>query len=88
MGCSGALGLDKAIAAAKSIQELGRITLDVDSAELAFGHSRCAPSRRVASVRSNVRGLKEGDLKLILKNRFADWKKTREREIPVCRQPD
>ena len=31
-----ALGLDKAVAAARSIEELRRITLDVDSAEIAL----------------------------------------------------
>ena len=34
--CSKALGLDKAVAAARSIEELRRITLDVDSAEIAL----------------------------------------------------
>jgi hypothetical protein len=42
----------------------------------------------VAIARSIFRGLKEGGLKLILKNRFADLKKTREAVLRRSRQPD
>ena len=72
-----ALGLDKAIAAARSIEELRRITLDVDSAEIALA-LRDALHPASGQRQEHFRGLKEGSLKLILKNRFADLKKARE----------
>ena len=71
------LGLDKAVAAAKSIEELRRITLDVDSAEIALA-IRDALHPASGDRQEHFRGLKEGGLKLILKNRFAELKKTRE----------
>ena len=72
-----ALGLDKAVAAARSIEDLRRITLDVDSAEIALA-LRDALHPASGQHQEHFRGLKEGSLKLILKNRFADWKKARE----------
>ena len=72
-----ALGLDKAVAAARSIEELRRITLDVDSAEIALA-LRDALHPASGQRQEHFRGLKEGSLKLILKNRFADLKKARE----------
>ena len=53
------LGLDRAIAAAKSIQELRRITLNVDSAELALA-IRDALRPASGQRQEHVRGLKEG----------------------------
>ena len=72
-----ALGLDKAVAAARSIEDLRRITLDVDSAEIALA-LRDALHPASGQRQEHFRGLKEGSLKLILKNRFADLKKARE----------
>jgi hypothetical protein len=81
------LGLDKAISAAKSIQELGRMTLDVDSAEVALA-IRDALHPASGQRQEHFRGLKEGGLKLILKDRFADWKKTRGAKLRRGTQPD
>ena len=72
-----ALGLDKAISAARSIEELRRITLDVDSAEIALA-IRDALHPASGQRQEHFRGLKEGGLKAILRNRFAEWKKDRE----------
>ena len=81
------LGLDEAIAAARSIQELRRITLDVDSAEVALA-IRDALRPASGQRQEHFRGLKERGLELILKNRFADWKKTREATLRRRKQPD
>ena len=69
-----ALGLDKAVAAARSIEELRRITLDVDSAEIALA-LRDALHPASGQRQEHFRGLKEGGLKVILKNRFTELKK-------------
>ena len=79
--------MDEAIAAAKSIQELRGITLDVDSAELALA-IRDALRPASGQRQEHFRGLKERGLQLVLKNRFADWKKTRGAELLGGRQPD
>lgn len=71
-----ALGLDKAVAAARSIEDLRRIALDVNSAEIALA-LRDALHPASGQPQEHFRGLKEGSLKLILKNRFADLKKAR-----------
>src|ERR1700756_4536536 len=69
------LGFDKAVAAARSIEELRRITFDVDSAEvvLAIRDALHPPS---GHRQEHFRGLREGSLKLVLKNRFTELKKT------------
>ena len=82
-----ALGLDKTIAAARSIEELRRITLDVDSAEIALA-LRDALHPASGQRQEHFRGLKEGGLKLILKNRFADLKKAREATLRRGKPPD
>jgi predicted P-loop ATPase len=82
-----ALGLDKAIAAARSIEELRRLTLDVDSAEIALA-LRDALHPASGQRQEHFRGLKEGSLKLILKNRFADLKKVRETILRRGKPPD
>ena len=66
-----ALGLDKAVAAARSIEDLRRIALDVDSAEIALA-LRDALHPASGQRQEHFRGLKEGSLKVILRNRFAD----------------
>jgi hypothetical protein len=71
------LGLDKAVAAARSIEELRSVALDVTSAEITLA-IRDALYPASGHRQEHFRGLKEGGLKLILKNRFADLKKTRE----------
>jgi predicted P-loop ATPase len=71
------LGLDKAIAAARSIEELRGITFDPDSAEIVIA-VRDALHPASGHRQEHFRGLKEGGLKLILKNRFTESKKTRE----------
>ena len=81
------LGLDKAVAAAKSIEELRKITLDVDSAEIALA-IRDALHPASGDRQEHFRGLKEGGLKLILKNRFVELKKTGEAVLRRNRQPD
>jgi predicted P-loop ATPase len=74
------LGLDKAVAAARSIEELRKVTLNVDSAEIALA-IRDALHPASGHRQEHFRGLKEGSLKLVLKNRFTDFKKTREKML-------
>jgi predicted P-loop ATPase len=81
------LRLDKAVAAAKSIEELRRVTLNVDSAEVALA-IRDALFPASSHRQEYFRGLKGGGLKLILKNRFAELKKTREAVLRRRKQPD
>ena len=81
------LGLDKAVAAARSIEELRRVTLNADSAEVALA-IRDALHPASGHRQEHFRGLKEGGLKLILKNRFAELKKTREAALRRRKQPD
>jgi hypothetical protein len=78
------LGLDKAVAAARSLEELRGITFDVDSAETALA-IRDALHPASGHRQEHFRGLKDGGLKLILKNRL---KKTREAVLRRSRQPD
>ena len=81
------LRLDKAVAAARSIEELRRVTLNADSAEVALA-IRDALHPASGHRQEHFRGLKEGGLKLILKNRFAELKKTREAALRRRKQPD
>jgi predicted P-loop ATPase len=81
------LGLDKDVTAARSLEELRSITFDVDSAEIALA-IRDALHPASGHRQEHFRGLKEGGLKLILKNRFAELKKTREAALRRSRQPD
>jgi predicted P-loop ATPase len=81
------LRLDKAVAAARSIEELRRITLNADSAEVALA-IRDALYPASGHRQEHFRGLKEGGLKLILKNRFTELKKTREAALRRRKQPD
>lgn len=71
------LDLDKAVRAAKSIEELRRVRLDVDSVEVALA-IRDALHPTSGHRQEHFRGLKEGTLKRILENRFNDLKKDRE----------
>ena len=81
-----ALGLDKAVAAARSIEDLRRIALDVDSAEIALA-LRDALHPASGQRQEHFRGLKEGSLKAILRNRFAEWKKDREATLRRGKAP-
>jgi putative DNA primase/helicase len=81
------LRLDKAVAAAKSIEELRRVTFDADSAEITLA-IRDALHPASGRREEHFRGLKDGGLKLILKNRFTDLKKTREAALRRGKQPD
>jgi predicted P-loop ATPase len=82
-----ALGLDKAVAAARSIEELRRIALDVNDAEITLA-IRDALHPTSGQRQEHFRGLKESSLKLILKNRFADLKKAREATLRRGKPPD
>jgi hypothetical protein len=74
------LGLDKAVATAKSIEELRRVSLDAESVAVTLA-IRDALHPASGHRQEHFRGLKEGGLKLILKNRFAELKKEREKKL-------
>jgi hypothetical protein len=81
------LRLDKAVAAAKSIEELSRVTFNANNARVTLAiRDALHPTR--GPRQEHFRGLKEGSLKLILKNRFTELKKTREKALRRRRQPD
>jgi len=82
-----ALGLDKAVAAAKSVEELRRITFDIDSTKVITA-IRNALHPTSGRRQEHFSGLREGGLKIILKNRFAELKKTREAVLRHKRQPE
>src|SRR5262245_15441505 len=83
----GRLGLRKAVAAARSIEELRSVTFNADSSEITLAiHDALHPAS--GHRQEHFRGLKEGGLKLILKNRFAELKKTREAALRRRKQPD
>jgi predicted P-loop ATPase len=80
------LGLDKAVAAARSIEDLRRMALDVDSAEIALA-LRDALHPASGQRQEHFRGLREGGLKAILRNRFTVWKKDREATLRRGKAP-
>ena len=71
------LGLDKAVAAARSIEELRRVIFVLDGAEVTLA-IRDALHPASGHRQELFRGLTERGLKQILKNRLNDLKKTRE----------
>jgi predicted P-loop ATPase len=71
------LGIDKAVAAASSIEELRRVTFDANSAEIIVA-IRDALHPASGHRQEHFRGLQDGSLKLILKNRFTELKKSPE----------
>ncbi len=87
MRCLRGFGLDKAVAAARSIGELRSVTFNADSAEVTLA-IRDALHPASGHRQEHFRGLKEGGLKLILKNRFAELKKTREAALRRRKQPE
>ena len=80
------LGLDKTIAAARSVEDLRRIALDVDSVEIALA-LRDALHPASGQRQEHFRGLKEGSLKAILRNRFTVWKKDHEATLRRGKAP-
>ena len=81
------LRLDKAVAAARSTEELRNVTFNADGAEVTLA-IRDALHPASGHRQEHFCGLKEGGLKLILKNRFAELKKTREAALRRRKQPD
>ena len=81
------LGIVEAVIHARSIEELNGIVLDPNSAEvtLAIRDALHPASGRRAE---HFHGLKEGGLKLILRNRFAEMKKTRTAQFGVGTDQD
>jgi predicted P-loop ATPase len=74
------LGLDKAVTRATSIAELRAITLDLECAQITLA-IRDALYPESGCRLDHFRGLREGGLKLILKNRFNDLKSSREAKL-------
>jgi putative DNA primase/helicase len=81
------LRLDKAVANARSLEESRSVTFDAAIAEVALA-IRDALHPSSGRRQEHFRGLKEGGLKQILKNRFAELKKTREAALRHRKQPD
>jgi predicted P-loop ATPase len=81
-------GLDRAVAAAKSFEELWKVTLDAaDNADLTLA---IRDALRPASGRrqQHFDGLREGSLRQVLKSRLDVLKKAREAALRRTRQPD
>jgi predicted P-loop ATPase len=74
------IGLDQAVARAQSIDELRRITLDLEDAQIALA-IRDALHPASGERQEHFRGLREGGLKQVLKNQFNDLKKDREKKL-------
>jgi predicted P-loop ATPase len=74
------LGLARAVAQATSLEELRGITLNLDDAEVSLA-IRDALHPATGDRQEHFRGLREGALKQILKNRLADLKKDREKVL-------
>jgi Virulence-associated protein E-like domain len=81
------VGLTKAVAAARTIEELRRVIFNTDSAEIILA-IRDALHPASGQRQAHFRGLREGSLKLILKNRFSQLKKNREAVLGRRKQPD
>jgi predicted P-loop ATPase len=70
------LGVDKAVAAARTLEELHKIAFDAESVEVILA-IRDALHPASGRPESHFRGLTERGLKQILRNRFAELKKQR-----------
>jgi predicted P-loop ATPase len=84
------LGLVGAVTEATTIEELRNITLNVEDAEVSLA-IRDALHPATGDRQEHFRGLREGALKQILKNRLADLKKDREKVLrrhPGAKQRD
>jgi predicted P-loop ATPase len=74
------LGLDQAIAQARSNEELRCVTLDLEDGRIILA-IRDALHPASGERQEHFRGLREGGLKQILKNQFNDLKKDREKKL-------
>jgi hypothetical protein len=74
------LGLVRAVTEATTIEELRNITLNVEDAEVSLA-IRDALHPATSDRQEHFRGLREGALKHILKNRLADLKRDREKVL-------
>jgi predicted P-loop ATPase len=74
------LGLDRAIAQARTIDDLHRVALDLDDGRIAL-EIRDALHPVSGERQEHFRGLSAGSLKQILKNQFRDLKKDREDKL-------
>jgi predicted P-loop ATPase len=74
------LGIAQAVERARSIEELRRISLNVEDGEIALA-IRDALHPAGSQREPHFIGLREGSLKQILKNRFSDLKKDREKKL-------
>jgi hypothetical protein len=74
------LSLVRAVAEAATIEELRNITLNVEDAEVSLA-IRDALHPATGDREEDFRGLREGTLKQILKNRFTDLKRGREKVL-------
>lgn len=81
------LGWTKAVNAANTILELNAVTFDANSAEVAMAIQDALHPASGQRER-HFRGLKEANLKQILKNRFADLKKNRAKVLRGRRQSE
>jgi putative DNA primase/helicase len=81
------LGLAKALAAASSIEELRSVTFNADTVEVTLA-IRDALYPASGQRQEHFCGLKERGLKLILNNRFTEWKKMREAASRRRKQPE
>jgi hypothetical protein len=70
------LGVDRAVAAARSVEQLHSVVFDADAIEVILA-IRDALHPASGRPEGHFRGLKEGGLKHILRNRFAELKKAR-----------
>jgi putative DNA primase/helicase len=83
----GTLRRDRAVAAARSIEELRRVTFDADCIEVALA-IRDALYPASGQRQDHFRGLNAGGLERILVNRFTELKRTREAALRHGKQPD
>src|ERR1700730_266196 len=81
------LGWTKAVNAASTIMELNAVTFDANSAEVAMA-IQDALHPATGQRERHFCGLKEANLKRILKNRFADLKKDRAKVLRGWRQSE
>jgi hypothetical protein len=72
------IGLYQAVALAESVEALRKIVLDIDADEITLA-IRAALHPIGRKPEEHFRGLKEGSLKQIIKNRFVDLKRDREK---------
>jgi hypothetical protein len=76
------LGLNKAVKDASSIEALYCIALDVESADVIMAiRDALHPAGDQRPKEEHFRGLNAAGLKVILRNRFAEMKRTQEKEL-------